>query len=369
MAVLDRVNSEPLYTQLENLLRTEITSGVRKPGERLESLRELARKYRVSLFTVQRTIAALSRDGLLRAEKGRGTFVASSQPITKPDGPGNAVAFLSTYPVSVLQDTAFFSRLLQGLYRFAVEGGKDLLCLAPKDHRRAPVPGMEVRGRDVCGVVVLSYETNYLLALRDLGMPIVTADMDLHFAGLDGVIFDNRQAGYEVGRMLAREGKRRICYVARSVLQKDGSYRDQGDPAIWERLAGLKRAFAEFGCPEFDGQIQHMDANLEEETGAVVERILALDPGPDAVVAYDDVMALRLAEQLERGGLAVPREVRMAGFGNTVSTADTSRYEMVRAVGDENAMADACVRLLFRRLEKADAPAECESIPMIVEAP
>lgn len=66
----------PYHYQLRELLRDEITSGRWEVGERLPSEREICETFQLSRTTVREALDALVNEGLLRREKGRGTFVA-----------------------------------------------------------------------------------------------------------------------------------------------------------------------------------------------------------------------------------------------------------------------------------------------------
>ena len=57
-------------------VRAAILAGRHRPGERIESENELAARYGVSRQTVRKALSALIAQGYLRAEHGRGTFVA-----------------------------------------------------------------------------------------------------------------------------------------------------------------------------------------------------------------------------------------------------------------------------------------------------
>jgi GntR family transcriptional regulator len=73
----------PYHYQLRELLRDEITSGRWEVGEQLPSERELCEAFRLSRTTIREAIDALVSEGLLRREKGRGTFVAEPKIIEK----------------------------------------------------------------------------------------------------------------------------------------------------------------------------------------------------------------------------------------------------------------------------------------------
>lgn len=65
----------PLYVQLSDLFRQRIQKGFWKNGECLPSLETLAEEFSVARVTVRQAVERLSRDGLLKAQRGRGTFV------------------------------------------------------------------------------------------------------------------------------------------------------------------------------------------------------------------------------------------------------------------------------------------------------
>lgn len=75
-ADIDKEVPIPYHYQLRELLRDEIAAGRWEVGERLPSERELCETFNLSRTTVREAIDALVNEGLLRREKGRGTFVA-----------------------------------------------------------------------------------------------------------------------------------------------------------------------------------------------------------------------------------------------------------------------------------------------------
>jgi DNA-binding transcriptional regulator YhcF (GntR family) len=72
---VDRDSGVPLGTQLAWRLRGLIDNGDLGPGHRLPSIRELATAAGVNVNTVRAVYARLEREGVVRSEHGRGTFV------------------------------------------------------------------------------------------------------------------------------------------------------------------------------------------------------------------------------------------------------------------------------------------------------
>jgi GntR family transcriptional regulator len=73
---IDRNSPVPFYFQLKKLLEDAIASGRWAPGERLPSEPEICEEFQLSRTTVRQALAELESEGLIRKQKGRGTFIA-----------------------------------------------------------------------------------------------------------------------------------------------------------------------------------------------------------------------------------------------------------------------------------------------------
>ncbi|HEY8266232.1 MAG TPA: GntR family transcriptional regulator, partial [Steroidobacteraceae bacterium] len=72
---LDKKNGQPLYQQLERLLKGAIERNVIGPNDALPPERDLASELDVSRITVRKAIDGLVAEGLLVRRQGSGTFV------------------------------------------------------------------------------------------------------------------------------------------------------------------------------------------------------------------------------------------------------------------------------------------------------
>ena len=80
MKIVDTSNPIPKYLQISFWLKELIETGRYQRGEQLPSEVELARMCDVTRTTVRQAIAELTAKGLLRKEKGTGTFVSAPTP-------------------------------------------------------------------------------------------------------------------------------------------------------------------------------------------------------------------------------------------------------------------------------------------------
>src|SRR5690606_23716278 len=68
----------PSGLTLTEQVKRHVTSGVFAPGDRYLTIRELARRFRVSPVTMQRTIRDLVAEGVLYVRGNAGTFVGNT---------------------------------------------------------------------------------------------------------------------------------------------------------------------------------------------------------------------------------------------------------------------------------------------------
>ncbi|MCB1390055.1 MAG: GntR family transcriptional regulator [Rhodobacteraceae bacterium] len=95
----------PYYVQLAAVIRRQIADQTLNDGDRLPTLKQLVAHYGVSAMTVRHALAQLEDEGLIRAERGRGTFVTAPPPQTEqvpyqltrsPSLRGNGLSFRVT---------------------------------------------------------------------------------------------------------------------------------------------------------------------------------------------------------------------------------------------------------------------------------
>jgi len=71
-----RRNGLPAYKKIQGAILKRIESGKLKPGDAVNSERELAKIHCVSLMTARHALAGLEREGMVVRRRGAGTFVA-----------------------------------------------------------------------------------------------------------------------------------------------------------------------------------------------------------------------------------------------------------------------------------------------------
>lgn len=75
--------TEPLYQQLMDSIKHKIVSGELKVGDKILSERAMAERYGINRMTVRNAIKNLEKEGILKSQRGSGTFV---EKVPKIDG-------------------------------------------------------------------------------------------------------------------------------------------------------------------------------------------------------------------------------------------------------------------------------------------
>ena len=75
MVHLDYQDSRPIYAQIVDGFREQITGGVLRPGEKLPSVRDLAAQLAINPNTIQRAYRRLEAEGWIATVPGKGCFV------------------------------------------------------------------------------------------------------------------------------------------------------------------------------------------------------------------------------------------------------------------------------------------------------
>ncbi len=82
---LDSSSGVPAYRQLMDQIRYYITSGAMTTGDKLPSIRDLAKGLGVNPTTVIKAYTELESAGVLDRQQGRGVFVAEQPGALSPD--------------------------------------------------------------------------------------------------------------------------------------------------------------------------------------------------------------------------------------------------------------------------------------------
>jgi LacI family transcriptional regulator len=269
------------------------------------TIREVARAAGVSVATVSRVlnesgpVAGETRDRIRRIA-GELRYI--------PNGAARSLSMRRTGTLGVLLPDLygeFFSEVIRGLDQAAQRARFHLLLSSSHNNRNDIEAALQaMRGR-VDGLVVMSPHIDVAVLAANLpeSLPAVMLNTAQATAEYDTLSVDNFGGARAMVAHLAGHGHRRVAMVRGPAPNHDAA----------ERLRGYRAALADAGIAA-DAALE-VEGDFTEEAGfRAVRRLLALDRRPTAIFAANDSTAIGAMSALREAGVAVPREMAVAGF-------------------------------------------------------
>ena len=335
-------------TLRDSILRDYLETGNFPVGARLPTVKKLAARYRVSCPTVGKAIALLAAEGWLGKRRGSGIYVASLPDRTK------ASRFRRQRRIGCIVQS-LRAILAQRVFEGVEQTARKHNCVVEVAssnwdaiEEKRLVDAMRQRG--IQGIVL--YPTTHrhreheYLAREFRDYPIVVVDLYQPTMRRPHLIFDNWSAGREMTRHLLEQGRREIAFLK---FSDDVPYRSVDD-----RVAGYRRALEDAGLPFVADRLIAFEGRgpLARDHREALERFLALNPRPTALITPYDPYARASIAWLRQRGVAAPEEVLVAGFDNLQDEPWEERFPTTQP--DFVRMGERATELLLERMESRD---------------
>ncbi|WP_221353488.1 LacI family DNA-binding transcriptional regulator [Streptomyces beigongshangae] len=227
----------------------------------------------------------------------------------------NSIALVIPESESRLGSEPYFSAVIRGVSTALARTRMQLQLVLVRDQAERDQLTESVAERRVDGVLLVSVHEHDPLPglLEDMGLPTVLAGRRSPAESLSHVHSDNAGgAAAAVGHLLAR-GRRTIATITGPV-DMDVSR---------SRLQGWREALEKADHETSDRLVASGDFT-EEGGEAAMRSLLEQVPSLDAVFVASDVMAAGALVELRRQGRAVPDDVAVVGFDDSIIARHTN---------------------------------------------
>ncbi|WP_026931809.1 LacI family DNA-binding transcriptional regulator [Glycomyces tenuis] len=326
-------------------------------GEKRPTIRDVAALAGVSVPTVSRVLAGnypvapATRAKVLRAMREL-DYVVNAH--------ARALAGATTKTVAFVVDDVtgpFYAFIARGVEQQAAsEGRLCLLCTTHGDPERELAVVELMREQHAEAVIVVGGawdREQYRERMRYFATALDKSGSRLVLCGRPSlgenvpatvVHYDNEGGAYAMTSHLLSVGHRRIGYLGRAL----------GLSTTDERVAGLRRAYADFGV-EFDESLV-MPGEFTKASGyELAKELLAGRDDVTAVFAATDMVAAGVLRALREAGLRVPEDMSVVGFDDIPLASDlTPALTTVHVPHEE--LGKEAVRLGLRRADTGAEP-------------
>jgi LacI family transcriptional regulator len=269
----------------------------------LVTIRDVARKARVSIATVSR---ALNNSGKVRPEIRERVLRAARALRYTPHGGARSLISGRTHTVGLLLPDLYgeyFSELIRGVDVAARHRG--LHVLVSSSHGSASEAASAVRslnGRiDGLLAMVPGEDACFIQEALPQTLPTVLLNSRTSGAQYPTFLVDDFGGARAMMRHLIERGYRRIAHIRGAA----------GNLQAEERLRGYRAALKGAGA----SPAIVIEGDFTEEGGYRAGQLIAgRSERPDAVFAANDMMAVGCLVALREAGIRVPQDVALAGF-------------------------------------------------------
>ncbi len=349
-----RTNStQPLYVRILDSLRDRIQAGEWGMGAMLPSENELGKFYRISRSTMRQVLAALEKEGMIRRERGRGTFMLYNAPRAAQS---RAYHELISFIVPYVRDS-FVSSMLVGLEREARANGYSVLFNHAENNieKQDQVIRTALQQR-VAGIILYPVNsTDISPVLYDLvnqAFPFVLVDRYIRGIYVDYVTSNNFGGGLIATQHLLSLGHRRVAFLNWT----------ETSTTIEHRRSGYRQALVEAGIP--------LDPHLEWEVEgyptidqAALEECMRRPNLPTAIFAANDQLALAVQRAARELGISIPRDLALVGFDDLDISAHLD-IPLTTIAQPAYEIGQTAWRILYTKITRQNPPVERVILPI-----
>lgn len=196
---------------LEDRLRQDILDGKVLIGNRLLSSERLALYYSVDKMTANRVVQRLARDGLVRVQRGSGTFL-NTPPITGTAGLltyAHRIDSADVYNAVAREIRLHLQKSGCGCTVLTRDDGGDV----PGDNAYGPALGRVTASKFALHIGLGITNREYYERLCWLEAPVLSIDFAPGLERVSSVSVDGFNAGYSAAQVLLKNGHKNLLFV------------------------------------------------------------------------------------------------------------------------------------------------------------
>lgn len=342
------------YYDLMEDLREKILSGEVKPGEKIPSENQLSSEYGVSRQTVRKALQILQNEGYIYAEHGRGTFCSEMMRHTRKS---KNIAVVTTY----LSDY-IFPRVIQGIDRVLTENGYSILLKNTRNSRSVEARCLEeLLQKDIDGLIIEPSKSH--IFCRHMNLYQMLDEYQIPYVFIQGsyaqmkdkphILLDDCRGGYLVTKYLIQLGHRDIVGVFKS-----------DDTQGQQRHKGYVQALQEAGISYDPDKVIWF--YTEDRRTHPYEKIrqMAAERNElyfDAVVSYNDQIALEVIRALNDEHLLVPEDISVTGYDDSYLAA-TCKVPLTTIAHPQEKLGEMAAELLLGLIREETKEADRHQI-------
>jgi len=181
---------------------------------------------------------------------------------------------------------------------------------------------------------------DHLRLLADMKVPFVLIQREVPGLVADAVVTDNMFGAYQAVDHPVELGRRRIAYLTTHLELSP----------VRDRIEGYRRALVQHDVLYDERLVSRGDLSAAAAAESA-RAALAATPRPDAIFAYNDLVAIRCLRALRDLGARVPDDVALVGFDD-ILIAEFFEVPLTTVAQPTQEIGQTATNLLLDRIER-----------------
>ncbi len=346
------------YCKLMDDLKEQILSGRIRPKDKLPSENELASEYGVSRQTVRKALSVLQNEGYIYAEHGRGTFCRAFPQKEDTKNIAVVLTYLSDY---------IFPRVIQGIDDCLTEHGYSIILKNTHNSRNKEAECIEqLLQKNIDGMIIEPSKSQ--IYCRHMNLYQKMDEMRIPYVFIQGcydqmshkpsVLMNDEKGGYLITKYLIDKGHKNIAGVFKA-----------DDIQGQNRHKGYVKALQEAGIYYDPNKVVwfHTEDRKVHPYKSVC-RLIEQKVVVDAVVCYNDQVAVNVIQALQQIGVRVPENISVTGYDNSY-TFNNGGLQLTTIAHPKEELGKIAAELLLELLQKKENRTETNILmePKLIE--
>lgn len=269
----------------------------------------------VSLATVSRVMNKNARV----SDKTRDKVLAAIEQLNyRPNSMAQSLASSRSNSIGILVSELqgpFYGSMMCGIESKLRIANKHVIIAAGHSDEISEKDGIEFLISRNCDALILHVDAvsdEYLINLSKGKIPIVLINRYIKELEDSCIILDNEIGGYISGKLLLEQGHRNIAYISGPLWKSDAK----------NRFEGFKRALKEYDI-DFPSQLLYEGTFALECGSKGITHLLQQNLPFSGLVCANDEMASGAMTSARDNHLAIPDDLSIVGFDNSISASHT----------------------------------------------
>lgn len=225
-------------------------------------------------------------------------------------------------------------------------GYRVFLCNTDWDVRKEQIYRDSLLESRVAGIIVMPVCDESHVMFRGLQIPVVLLGSRTLEPELNYVVMDNARAAYMATEYLLDLGRKNLCYIARPVENYTSN----------DRIQGFLEAAKQRGIPKENTLVTSSKGHSLTGGYLATKELLEQGKQPDAILAFNDFIALGAIQALEEAGLTIGKDVSVIGFDDILFSS-LPKINLTTITPSNTELGQTAMRLISNK-NQHEAPAQ-----------